>query len=941
MSESSKKVILEWDEYIDKARETVAEGCVLLKNDNNVLPLSEGTRVSLFGRMQKHYYKSGVGSGGMVNVDSVIGILDGIERSGKLTLNGELIKIYTEWERDNLYDEGCGWGNEPWSQPEMPLTDEIVKAAAEVSDVAIAIIARTAGEDRDAGETPGSYLLTEIEMDMLARIRKFFSKVVVLVNSGGIIDMEFIDKCSPDSVLMVWQGGMTGGDGVADLLTGERTPSGKLVDTIAYNIKDYPASTCFGSRERNYYCEDVYVGYRYFETFAKQKVRYPFGFGMSYTSFDVNLVDKEYDEENMQYKLSVSVRNTGSTFGKEVVQIYGEAPQGLLGKPARQLLAFAKTRLLKPDEIQILTFNIDAVELASFDDSGVTGNKCCFVLEPGSYNLYVGTDVRSAFLAASFGIGELAVTKKLEEAYAPVRAFDRIKPVAKKEDEYGNLYEETYEAVPLSETKDHITNSEIMKPVSEIKADDVKQGDSKYKLDDVINGNATIEQFVAQLTDYDLACIASGEGMGSPLVTPGTAAAFAGVAKRLRELNIPAVCCADGPSGIRMDCGTKAFSLPNGTLLGCTFNTDLVDELYTFTGIELAANRIECLLGPGINIHRYPLNGRNFEYFSEDPVVTGAMAVAQLRAFKKTGVTGVLKHFCGNNQELGRRTADTVISQRALREIYLKVFEIAVKDGSADAIMSTYGVVNGIRTAECYDLCTKILRDEWGFSGIVMTDWWANISGETSPCASDGFALMLKSQNDLFMCTTVAEENDYLDRTLEMLKDDEELRAIMQRSAVNVCRFAMNTLAMQRLMGTATTYEIVGRKEEENQDDVYNLEYILLEDDLEYDLSYKPSKMGTNYIIPINVTRAGTYEITVTGNSSIGELAQIPCSLFVMGTPIGIYTFNGTNGKSVSIKRECLCFNHNAIFRLYVGGNGVNLEKIVFRFKSEEMNMDI
>lgn len=931
-----KKYILDWNNYIAKAREAVSEGCVLVKNDNNALPMAAGTLVSVFGRIQTHYYKSGVGSGGMVNVDTVTGILEGLENSGKIAINGELLEEYIAWERENPYDEGCGWGKEPWSQKEMPLSDETVIRASGKSQIALVIIGRTAGEDRDAGDVSGSYRLTETEEDMLAKVRMYFEKVVVVLNVGGIIDMTFIDKYSPDAVLIAWQGGMVGGDGVADVLTGVVSPSGKLTDTIAYNIEDYPAFGHFGDREKNYYVEDIYVGYRYFETFAKEKVRYPFGYGLSYTHFDISVDEYEVDAATSDMRVLARVENTGDANGKEVVCIYVGAASGKLGRPSKELIAFGKTDTLAPGEVAHLEFHITGATFATFDDSGATGYRCCKVLESGVYNIYVGNDVSRAALAFSYVLPELIVTERLSDAYAPTSEFKRIKPVddITGNNVYGNR-ELGEEQVPLAISKDteYIENQSIdILP-------ETKNDLATIKLSDVYLGNAGMNEFIMQMTDEDLTAIVSGEGMGSPLVTPGTASAFGGVSKRLRSMGIPAVCTSDGPSGIRMDCGTKAFSLPIGIMLGCTFNVELVSELYYYTGMELAANRIECLLGPGMNIHRYPLNGRNFEYYSEDPLVTGAFAIAFLKGLKTWNVSGAMKHFCGNNQELGRRTADSVISERALRDIYLKGFEMAVKSGYADAIMTSYGVVNGIRTAECYDLCTTILRDEWGFNGIVMTDWWANISSEPEISPKNGFRLMVRSQNDIFMVNNDAADNDYTEVSLRLLCDDDRYRAWLRRSAANICEFVMRSRAMSRLMNEAFDIEIINRAEEDNQDDIWNLEYIRVDGYLSYDLSYKESKKGTNYVMPTDTVKPGTYEVSLTGVSYADELAQIPCTLFATGTPVATFTFNGSNGEPVTIKKNIILYRRKCLNRLYVSANGVTLTNITFKFVSDDISM--
>lgn len=279
------KYYLDMEKYKQLARQAVAEGCVLLKNENNTLPVKKGETVSVFGRIQLNYYKSGTGSGGLVNTRYVTGILDALRQEKEIHVNEELAAVYEKWCEGHPFDKGKGWGQEPWSQEEMPLPDNVAKRAAQISDVALVIIGRTAGEDQDTKAEPGSYLLTEEEEAMIRTVSRHFTRTAVLLNVGNIIDMKWVETCKPSAVLYVWQGGMEGGSGVADVLTGRVNPCGRLSDTIARSIEDYPSSSCFGDQYRNFYTEDIYVGYRYFETTAKDKVLYPFGFGLSYTHF--------------------------------------------------------------------------------------------------------------------------------------------------------------------------------------------------------------------------------------------------------------------------------------------------------------------------------------------------------------------------------------------------------------------------------------------------------------------------------------------------------------------------------------------------------------------------------------------------------------------------------------------------------------------------------
>ena len=917
------KKILDWKKYLETAASAAAEGIVMLKNDNGALPLSKDEVVSVFGRIQLHYYKSGTGSGGMVNVSKVTGIVDGLLESG-VKLNEELLNVYKKWDEENPYDLGDGWGNEPWSQVEMPLDEQLVADAAQKGSTAIVIIGRTAGEEMDATLTEGSFLLTALEKDMLSKVRKAFEKVVVLLNVGGLIDMSFVNEYAPNSVLYVWQGGMTGGTGTADVLTGKVSPSGKLSDTIAYSVKDYPSDPYFGDRVRNFYSEDIFVGYRWFETFAPEKVLYPFGFGLSYTTFDVKSVSVS-GSDTLTFK--VSVTNTGKFSGKEVVQVYCGAPQGKLGKAARVLCGFAKTKELAPDETQELEISVRLETLASYDDSGVTGNRFCWVLEEGEYKFFVGTDVRSAQETFKFSLNESKVTEKCIQALAPVLPFKRI--TAENND--GNLSPVMHD-VPLSEVDEPARRAERLP--QEIPY----TGDKGIKLADVKSGKNTMDEFLAQLSNHDLSCIIRGEGMGSPRVTAGTASAFGGVSDALTGFGIPAACCDDGPSGMRLDCGTKAFSLPNGTMLASTFNCELIKELYYLLGLEMSANKVDCILGPGMNIHRHPLNGRNFEYFSEDPFLTGKMAAFQLNGLHSAGVTGTIKHFCGNNQETNRHFIDSAVSERALREIYLKGFEIAVRDGNADSIMTTYGSVNGLWTAGNFDLNTVILREEWGFKGFTMTDWWANVNFRGEEPKRAFFVPMAIAQNDVYMvCADTSCADEDIDTALA---DGTLTRGELQRNAANICNFIIGTNAMKRLCGEADEIEIINRPDEEMDSDEPVIFYDI-EKEFELDLSGIKSVQGKNYRFALNVATTGFYKVTITASSTQSSLAQIPVTLFLMGTANGTFTWNGTDGKPVAMENEVPIFSHFTAVRLYFAQSGLDMHSIKFELVRPAENLEV
>ncbi len=937
-------VILDWKKYEEKATEAIAEGVVLLENKNGTLPIDREKSVALFGRIQLDYYKSGTGSGGMVNVSHVINIPEGLTLRGA-KLDEELYQCYLDWTAEHPFDRGASWGGEPWCQEEMPLDEALVERVASRCETALIVIGRTAGEEMDNSYAEGSYLLTAGEREMLRLVRKHFRKVAVLLNVASIIDVSFMDEYQPDALLYVWQGGMMGGLGTADVLLGNVSPSGKLTDTIAYKIEDYPSHANFGDQNRDYYCEDVYVGYRYFETFAKDRVRYPFGYGLSYGKFELDdealsagaFLDQvggrgEASEGYPDLHAGVRVTNVGTVPGKEVVQLYCEAPQGKLGKPARVLCGFAKTKTLMPGESQTVTIDVNPESFASYDDGGATGNAFAFLLEEGDYWFHIGTSVRDTRSPICMKLDRQVVLRQAQNALAPVRPFSRM---------VNRNGKPSFETIPM---RDRVTACEksddgegtmtVYYPREEGKwrregmpKEIAQTGDLGIRLSDVALGKHGLEEFVGQLSDEDLACLIRGEGMGSPKVTAGTAAAFGGVSKHLQEMGVPCGCCSDGPSGMRLDCGTKAFSLPGGTMLACTWNRELLTELFTFTGREMSANHVECLLGPGMNIHRHPLNGRNFEYFSEDPFLTGEIAAAQLMGLHAAGVTGTVKHFCGNNQETRRHFLDSVISERALREIYLKGFEIAVKKGGAYTIMTTYGSVNGLWTAGSYDLTTRILRNEWGFEGLAMTDWWANINRRGQEPDKRDLAAMAMAQNDVYMVCADGEDHD--DNTLESLAKGELSRAELQRNASNVLKVILRSNAMKRVLGTAEEIEIVGREDEQSggQEEVPCYQ---VADSLTVDLRDVKAQRDSSFSFVMDLEKLGMFRFTLTASSDAGELAQIPVTVFCMGTACGTFTWNGTGGKPVSYSGSTYLFSRYTTVRLYFAQGGLDLVDVKF-----------
>ena len=936
------KYTLDWKEYATKARQAVAEGSVLLKNDNAALPIKEGSKIALFGRIQFDYYKSGTGSGGMVNAPYVVSILDALKEEN-IELNDELLKEYEAWVAEHPYNKGKGWAAEPWCQPEMELSDETVKKAASTSQKAVIIIGRTAGEDQDNTATEGSYLLTSKERDMIKKVCAAFKETIVVLNVGNIIDMKWVDEFNPSAVVYTWQGGSEGGHGVADVLMGRVNPCGKLADTIAYDYRDYPSTANFNKdkdkidrdttglfkragkveiEDVDIYEEDIYVGYRYFETAAKDKVMYPFGFGLSYTTFDTDATFSLAEDDRVV--VNATVTNTGSTEGKEVVQIYCEPPQGKLSKPARNLVGFDKTDILKPGEKQQLSWTICMSDMASYDDGGYTGHVNCYVLEAGEYVFYAGTDVRNAVKIGSFDLADTVVVEQLSEALAPVKEFDRL--VIRMD--AGKAVEEK-QPVPTRkiDLKARIENN---RPESR-----ECTGDKGYKFADVMRGQVTIEEFIDQMTDLDLIHMSRGEGMSSNKVTPGIAGSYGGVTKRLNEhFGMPVAGLSDGPSGIRMDCGSEAFAMPNGTALACSFNKTLVEELYSFAAEEIRFNKIDSLLGPGINIHRNPLNGRNFEYFSEDPYLTGKMTVAVLKGLHSKGVTGTIKHFAANNREFDRNFLNSIVSQRALREIYMKAFEMAVKEASAYNIMSTYGLINGTYTAGNYDLNTTILRDEWGYDGIVMTDWWARIGddGEDGTIQKTGF--MIRAQNDVYEVTADSESNANDDDSEEMLAKGVITRGDLLRNARNIVSSLMKTPAADRLVNGEDDITQLNRPKSSRPTPKIMPAKEYTGGTLELDVSQIDTTAGHVNQFPIRIDGKGKYLMNMKIKSDLSELSQTSMSVSINNLFLTTLTIHGTNGEWIEKEVEFEVFvSIDNYIDLAFAQTGIDIDSITVTLK--------
>ena len=678
-------------------RRAGAESCVLLKNDG-ALPLDPDREIAVFGRCQFDWFFVGYGSGGDVHAPYRVDLMEGLARAGA-KVNGKVRDAYLRWTRSPEHEADHGWwGHWPYSHPEMPLDAGLVREAAQSAGTAVVVIGRAAGEDRENVLRPGSYYLTDGETAMLDLVTKAFARTVVVLNVGSVMDMRWTERYGDriSALLIAWLGGMESGNAVCDVLYGKVSPCGRLPDTIARSWEDYPSSANFGGRKSNDYAEGIFVGYRYFDRHP-EKVLWPFGYGLSYTSFGIETV------RFARGSVTVRVTNTGDRPGKETVQLYCRRPKGGMEKAERVLAAFAKTAELGPGESGEVTLEFDDSYMASYDESAHA-----FVLEEGEYAFTVnGTP------AGSVRIPERTVVRQCEAVCSP------------GVDLKSRILERLPEEIPFT-------------------------GDRGIRLSDVRSGRATMKDFTAQLSAEELEALPRGHGMmNSPLGAPGNAGVLGGILPSLRDRGVRPVTCCDGPAGLRMK--RYCSLIPCGTALAATWDTELVERLHALIGREMERFGVDVQLAPGMNIHRNPLCGRNFEYFSEDPVLSGKTAAAAVRGVQSAGKASCPKHFACNNQEVRRNTNDSRVSERALREIYLRGFEICVREAKPLAIMTSYNKVNGVWSHYSYDLATTVLRREWGFEGMVMTDWWMRRSASPEFPALRNNAYRVRAQVDVLM----------------------------------------------------------------------------------------------------------------------------------------------------------------------------------------------
>jgi len=753
------------------AKNVAEEAIVLLQNKNDTLPLKNKT-VALYGSGAFATVKGGTGSGD-VNQRNVVSILDGLDdHDFNITTKPWLARLQRYYQKEKAaYEDKLK--DDPMSllAPAFKFKDPEI-SEFEDATTGIYVISRSSGENYDRRNHKGDFRLTDNELANIQQMSEYYTNSVVLLNVGGVIDTSFVDDCPMlDSVVLVSQLGMTSGDAIADILEGTKTPSGKLTDTWAYSYQDYPTSENFGMSNPEY-VEGIYVGYRYFDSY-NVKPRYEFGFGQSYAKFFIKTQKANINEQRI--RLRVSVENTSEKYaGQETVQVYVSKPQTEIPTPYQELVGYNKTTVLRPKAQQTLDFEVAITDLSVFDEE-----LGAYVLVPGTYYVRVGDSSRQTEVVASFKLDERVILKKVDAALKP-----RIDPTtfSKNQVELKKVSGVPFfilKATNFPETEfvqyqeksvvtTFVADREKLpgKGCDEI-IEEVRNAAGKT-LNDVYDGDVELAEFVASLSEKELVDLVEGTlsanengvvGISSDLV-PGAA----GQTGELKSKKVPAVVMADGPAGVRVDPVFErnnqtithyATAWPIGTALAQTWNKDLIEKVGFAVGTEMKEFGVDLWLAPGMNIHRDPLGGRNFEYFSEDPYLSGTMAAFETKGVQthpKLGVT--LKHFLGNNQESHRNYGNSIIGEQALREIYLRNFETAIKLCEPVAIMTSYNRVNGIFSGANFELLTNILRDEWHFKGLVMTDWFSSADPKKGFHAGNDLVMPGSSKSEIMSAVT-------------------------------------------------------------------------------------------------------------------------------------------------------------------------------------------
>lgn len=784
---------------VEIAHKIESEGIVLLKNDNNTLPL-KNKKVNVFGAASCSIAFAGAAGSGAVRSSDAVGFYDALENSG-IEYNKDLYNLYADYTGTKVDTGLIGYVGTVLEQffgggqSEMPInkiSNKVMEEAAGFSQTAIIVIGRVGTEMKDLSIEKLN--LTADEKAMIDKVCTEFSDVIVVFNISNITDMSWLeDYDSIKAAMIMWLPGEVGTNSVGEVLTGKVNPSGKLADTISYDIEDHPASQNFG----NYmykgifgipkyfvnYSEGIYVGYRYFETFAPEKVMYPFGYGLSYTDFEWNV--KSFGSDGEKINIAVEVENTGEAAGKDVVQVYFSAPyyEGGIEKSAKELAAYKKTSELKPGESETLNISFDIEDMASYDAE----TEEAWVLDKGEYKIHISRNVRDAEKSFSYNVPEKVVYKTDSNSGAEVK---NLFGFAEGSLEYFSRSnpEETYPQKPSDyKATDEVKNSD-KRPEPETEGEAPKTG-VKYKdgvitLKDVAENESLWDAFLDQLTVSEMIELIADCGYETTAV---------------KRLGIPATSDNDGPSCIKgeggllyRDCG---LAFPVATALACTWNDELAEEFGEIIGEEAVQLGTHVWYAPGCNIHRSPQGGRNNEYYSEDPLLSGKISAAVIRGAQSKGLIVTVKHFVANEQETNRQSNGlyTWLSEQSLREIYLEPFEISVKEGNARGIMSAY---NRIGTQWCGGskaLITDLLRNEWGFDGFVITDASIDLSG-------DGYldpvlAVYARNSGILTMLYVVTAPQTRMSLRMAYMKDPIGMGKAMRLCVYDICRMKIESNA--------------------------------------------------------------------------------------------------------------------------------------------------
>ncbi len=811
-------------------RKMASEGMVLLKNDFKHLPLAKNSKIALFGRNQIDFFKGGLGSGD-VFCGSVVNLLEALENEeksfGTISLDKNLVAEY----RSNL---------------DYIPTEDAVKKSSENSDYALWVIGRNSTEGLDRYAKEGDFYLSKSEKDLLKLFEKYFDgRVIVVLNICGVISLaELSSSSAVSAILYAGLPGMEGGNALVDVLIGRVNPSGRLVDTFCGVYDDYPSSSILRSSKFQVdYEEDIFVGYRYFESAEseKSKVIYPFGHGLSYTEFKTEV--KSFETSDAQIKAVIKVSNIGQTAGKISLALYSTPIfNSKVERCAVELKSFGKTPLLEAGTSCELVLEFSTEELAFFDEKGDVAIEGSWVIEKGEYLITCGGSVRERFEVGTFSQkSDVVLSSPGLKFVREMSAKRRPGKAVEKRNLITDIQDKGLELEVVSSFINYVKDDNLGKEFDEKKA--VKKVHTLY---DVADGKVTMDEFLDQLSDRELVGLCQAKFPTFPHGTAGIG--------NMREYGIPNPQTADGPAGVRLAVATSCF--PCETLLAQSWDIDNLFLMGKIMGEEALNTGIDIMLAPGMNLHRDPLCGRNFEYYSEDPMISGYMAAYMVRGLQSTGVSATLKHFAANNKEEYRFYSSSVVSERALREIYLKNFEYAIKIGKPNCIMSSYNLINWIKVSCCYNLLTGVLRDEWGYEGFVMTDWRndSNLWQE------------LLAGNDAKMPFGYPEELEMALARLDKLLP----REVVRKSAARILRVIMTTPKFKN-HDFGTVFELGKDKElviNANELSEISCNITRLEESGDGGLNHtrlcKDQRDKDVYIIyRLNVREAGTYAVGV------------------------------------------------------------------------------